>query len=216
MMCPAYQGQIMKMKKWKLLDFNSIDRQRFCLKTLKAKSYRCSDVYCMIKRLLLSLNASPCCKDFMSRTAYDLAPDRDSRNVFRRYMAEYPDQFDYSKSHIPSPLTDEIEQDSVEKKRIARKIKREKDKEKKKVEEVIQKEKNEKVMFLKLSDREKMALAAERRILAASGNAGVILTRCFQCAIDMSGKLPFTYNEYRFCSMQCLKQHRLTHPTLEI
>uniref|UniRef100_A0A8D9DWN0 Ankyrin repeat and zinc finger domain-containing protein 1 n=1 Tax=Cacopsylla melanoneura TaxID=428564 RepID=A0A8D9DWN0_9HEMI len=187
------------------------DSNKNTLLHLAAKSAHTNNI-----KLLLSLNASPCCKDFMSRTAYDLAPDRDSRNVFRRYMAEYPDQFDYSKSHIPSPLTDEIEQDSVEKKRIARKIKREKDKEKKKVEEVIQKEKNEKVMFLKLSDREKMALAAERRILAASGNAGVILTRCFQCAIDMSGKLPFTYNEYRFCSMQCLKQHRLTHPTLEI
>ncbi|XP_008482411.2 ankyrin repeat and zinc finger domain-containing protein 1-like [Diaphorina citri] len=58
-------------------------------------------------RLLLSLDASPCHKDFMSRTAYDLAPNRDSRNIFRRYMAEYPDQFDYSKSHIPSPLTDD-------------------------------------------------------------------------------------------------------------
>ncbi|KAI5745224.1 hypothetical protein M8J76_009354 [Diaphorina citri] len=166
-------------------------------------------------RLLLSLDASPCHKDFMSRTAYDLAPNRDSRNIFRRYMAEYPDQFDYSKSHIPSPLTDELEQDSVEKKRALRKVKREKEKEKKKVEEIVQKERNEKEMFLKLSDREKMALAAERRILAAS-TSNVVLARCFQCASDMSGKVPFTYNEYRFCSMGCLKQHRQTHPTLEI
>lgn len=150
----------------------------------------------------------------MSRTAYDLAPDRESRNVFRRYMAEFPDQFDYSKSHIPSPLTDKIELDSLDKKRALRKIKREKEKKKKKAEEVIQQEKKEQQMFLKLSDQEKMALAAERRILAATSN--VVLARCFQCATDMSGKVPFIYDAYRFCSMTCLKLHRRSHPTLEI
>ena len=44
-----------------------------------------------------------------------------------------------------------------------------------------------------LSDREKRALAAERRILASSTENGsaagsVVLSRCYQCGADMSGK----------------------------
>ena len=51
----------------------------------------------------------------------------------------------------------------------------------------------EKRRFLALSDREKRALAAERRILAASSEKGaeagsMVLSRCYQCGADMSGK----------------------------
>ena len=53
------------------------------------------------------------------------------------------------------------------------------------------------------------ALAAERRVLAAAGRQGVVLTRCYECAIDMTGKVPFEYSDKRFCSMACLKKHRV-------
>lgn len=55
------------------------------------------------------------------------------------------------------------------------------------------------------------ALAAERRILASVGKAAVnlALVRCFQCAINITGKVPFEYNDKLFCSMDCLKAHRI-------
>ena len=50
----------------------------------------------------------------------------------------------------------------------------------------------EKRRFLSLSDREKRALAAERRILAAASESGAatvaVLSRCYQCGADISGK----------------------------
>ncbi|KAK2158960.1 hypothetical protein LSH36_161g07001 [Paralvinella palmiformis] len=55
------------------------------------------------------------------------------------------------------------------------------------------------------------ALAAEKRLTVqalASGQSPPIFSRCFQCALDITGKIPFEYAEYKFCSTKCLKQHR--------
>lgn len=101
------------------------------------------------------------------------------------------------------------------------------DREKRKVEE-------EKARFLALSDREKVtfvritlgnvdpifafvqrALAAERRLLANISKEGLptpVLVRCFLCADDMSGKIPFEYNQNKFCSPACLQKHRKLQP----
>ena len=62
-----------------------------------------------------------------------------------------------------------------------------------------------------LSDREKRALAAERRLMSNAAGAGVatpVLARCFLCAADMTGQVPFQYQDYRFCSTTCLQKHR--------
>lgn len=55
------------------------------------------------------------------------------------------------------------------------------------------------------------ALAAERRFLSqiADGKVKPVVSRCFQCAADITGKVPFEYDIHRFCSIDCLKQHRL-------
>lgn len=89
-------------------------------------------------------------------TAYDFAPDKDTRNVFRRFMGEFPDKYDYTKSHIPSALTEEVEQEQAEKRRQARKQKRQKEKEKRIADEPRRQEEAEKKRFLELSDREKV------------------------------------------------------------
>uniref|UniRef100_A0A1I8FS61 VATC domain-containing protein n=1 Tax=Macrostomum lignano TaxID=282301 RepID=A0A1I8FS61_9PLAT len=69
-----------------------------------------------------------------------------------------------------------------------------------------------------LSDTQKMALAAERRLLAQAAasqqSAGgtnqkpLILSRCFQCAADITAKYRFHYDRYEFCSTNCLRRHR--------
>lgn len=107
------------------------------------------------------------------------------------------------------PTNSLTSEEIAEKKKAQRKIKKEKEKEKRKENEVKQKEQLEKRRFLELSDREKRALAAERRILSQSGT---ITSRCFLCASDMAGKVPFEYSNNRFCSVECLKAHRLKNP----
>lgn len=48
-------------------------------------------------RFLLENGGDPCARDKKSMTAYDFAPNKETRNVFRRFMGEYPDKYDYSK-----------------------------------------------------------------------------------------------------------------------
>ena len=35
-----------------------------------------------------------------------------------------------------------------------------------------------------------------------------LFSRCWQCATDMTGKIPFQYFDYKFCSTKCLQTHR--------
>ncbi|XP_023311873.1 ankyrin repeat and zinc finger domain-containing protein 1-like, partial [Anoplophora glabripennis] len=102
-------------------------------------------------------------------------------------------------------------EETAEKRKTQRKVKKEKEKEKKKENLVKRKEDEEKDRFLHLSDREKRALAAERRILSQSGT---VTARCFLCASDISGKVPFEYSGNRFCTIECLKAHRIKNPVV--
>jgi len=59
------------------------------------------------------------------------------------------------------------------------------------------------------------ALAAEKRILGQlvdKGEKRPILARCFDCAADITGKVPFEYNHNIFCSTKCLIAHRKKFP----
>ncbi|XP_047112959.1 ankyrin repeat and zinc finger domain-containing protein 1-like [Schistocerca piceifrons] len=169
--------------------------------------------YCEIIRMLLSAGSDPCHKNKKLQTPYVVSYNKETKNVFRQFYAEFPDKYNYRKSQIPGPLTDETEKKMLEKRRTQRKLKREREKVKKQEEEKIKKEEAEKERFLRLSDREKCALAAERRMLLnAEKNGGVLptISRCFQCAKDITGCTPFEYNMYKFCSIECLKQHRIS------
>ncbi|KAK0159020.1 hypothetical protein PV328_009952 [Microctonus aethiopoides] len=154
---------------------------------------------------LLEIGIDPCKKNKKLQTAYVITSNKEVRNTFRRFMAVNPNKFDYNKSQIPAPLTPEMEEEELEKKRHQRKVKREREKLKKKEFELKKKEAEEKQRFLNLPDREKRALEAERRIPHGS----MIVTRCFQCGTNTTGMICFEYNSNRFCSMPCLKEHRL-------
>ncbi|OAD54422.1 Ankyrin repeat and zinc finger domain-containing protein 1 [Eufriesea mexicana] len=155
---------------------------------------------------LLEIGSDPCNKNKKLQTPYAATNDKETRNIFRRFMGANPGKFNYSKSQIPGPLTDEIEQEELEKRKQQRKVKREKDKLKRKEFELKKQEEDAKQRYLSLSDKEKRALAAEQRILK---QGCIVISRCFQCAVDMAGQVPFEYNSNRFCSMPCLKEHRL-------
>lgn len=59
-------------------------------------------------------------------------------------------------------------------------------------------------------------MAAEQRILAQckrNKEELPVLVRCFDCACDMTGKVPFEYNQNIFCTTKCLSSHRKKFPT---
>ena len=100
---------------------------------------------------------------------FNLSKDREVRNSFRKFMGENPDKFDYKTAQIPAPLDKEEEEErerkASEKKRAQREKKREKEKALKGEEAKLKAEEAEKERFLNLTDREKRALAAERRLM---------------------------------------------------
>lgn len=62
---------------------------------------------------LLEEGADPCVKEKGGRTPYVVATDKETRNVFRRFMAVYPDKWDWHAANVPSPLTAELEADQA-------------------------------------------------------------------------------------------------------
>ncbi|XP_014667024.1 PREDICTED: ankyrin repeat and zinc finger domain-containing protein 1-like [Priapulus caudatus] len=164
---------------------------------------------------LLEVGSNPCIRDKKDRTPFLNSKDKATRNEFRRFMGKYPDRYDYREAQIPSSLTEEMERERAakekERKRFAQKAKKERQKELKVEEARIAAECKEKKRFLELSDREKRALAAERRMvqhLQEQGSCIPVLARCFQCGTDMTGQTPFEYMDFKFCSTTCLREHR--------
>ncbi|KAJ0070301.1 hypothetical protein NL108_007637, partial [Boleophthalmus pectinirostris] len=126
-----------------------------------------------VVKCLLDVGADPACRDKKGQTPYNVAPEKDTRNVFRKYMGENPDKYDYSKAQIPGPLTAELESKKQEKKKAQKAQKKQREKEQKEEKKKQEMEEEEKKRFAALSDREKRALAAERRLAEQAAATGV-------------------------------------------
>ncbi|RZC34749.1 ankyrin repeat and zinc finger domain-containing protein 1 [Asbolus verrucosus] len=158
---------------------------------------------------LLKNDANPCAKNQKQQTPYTSTQSKEIREALKQFARDNPDKYNYNKAQIQTNVLSPEE--ANEKKKAQRKIKKEKEKIKRKENEIKKQEESEKERFLKLSDREKRALAAERRILSQSG---AVIARCFLCAADITGKVPFEYLGNRFCSVDCLKAHRMQNPVV--
>ncbi|XP_070832323.1 tRNA endonuclease ANKZF1 isoform X2 [Chaetodon trifascialis] len=164
-----------------------------------------------VVRLLLDAGADPACRDNKGQTPYIVAPDKDTRNVFRKYMGENPDKYDYARAQVPGPLTAEIESKQQEKKKAQKVLRKQREKEQKEEKRKQELEAEEKKRFASLTDREKRALAAERRLAEQVASKGVSLSnvkRCWLCGESLLGKIPFQYLEYSFCTPRCVQAHR--------
>ena len=161
---------------------------------------------------LLMHGADPSLRDKQKKVPFMVAETKDTRNMFRKFMGEFPDRYDYKTAQIPAPASKEEEEEKLrrqkEKKKAQRAAKQEKEKQAKAEEKQRKAEVEEKERFLNLSDREKRALAAERRLLGTGGGAALPKQRCFRCGVDITGKTPFEYSDYKFCSIGCVKKHR--------
>ncbi|XP_028292405.1 ankyrin repeat and zinc finger domain-containing protein 1 isoform X2 [Gouania willdenowi] len=165
-------------------------------------------------QVLLDAGADPACRDNKGQTPYVVAPDKDTRKVFQKYMGENPDKYDYIKAKVPGPLTAELESKKLEKKKTQKAQKKQRDKEQKDVQRKQQMEAEEKKRFASLTDREKRALAAEKRLAAQVTATGINLSnvqRCWMCGESVLGKIPFHYMEFSFCSPHCVQAHRKTN-----
>uniref|UniRef100_A0A8C8VN75 Vms1-associating treble clef domain-containing protein n=1 Tax=Pelusios castaneus TaxID=367368 RepID=A0A8C8VN75_9SAUR len=119
-------------------------------------------------------------------------------------MADHPAQYDYRQAKVPEPLTPEMEAQRREKQRAQRAQRKQQ-----------AQEQEEKRRFAALSDREKRALAAERRLAGQLLDTGAALTnprRCWQCGESLLGQIPFCYLDFSFCSTGCLQTHRRGRP----
>ncbi|KAL3199146.1 hypothetical protein MRX96_014111 [Rhipicephalus microplus] len=187
------------------IGFSDSTLLHYCAKNSAVKLIQC----------LLEAGADPAVKNGKGLTPYAVCSDKQTRNEFRRFKGSHPEKYDYVAAQIPDALTEEAERErsqrQAEKQREKRKLHREKLKERKAAELQRQQEELEKKRFLSLSDREKRALAAERRfakqVLETNG-AHVVLMRCFMCGTDITGKVPFEYSANKFCTMNCVKEHR--------
>ncbi|CAG8634375.1 13508_t:CDS:2, partial [Acaulospora colombiana] len=54
-----------------------------------------------IVKYLLIENSDPTILSTRNMTPYDLAKDKETRNIFRRHMADHPEQWDWSSAHLP-------------------------------------------------------------------------------------------------------------------
>lgn len=169
-----------------------------------------------VVRLLLEAGADPTVLDSQARPPYTVAADRSTRNEFRRFMEKNPDAYDYNKAQVPGPLTPEMEARQVMRKREQKAARRQREEQQRKQREQEMREQEERRRFAALSDREKRALAAERRLAAQLGAPGpqipdpaiVSVRRCWSCGTSLQGLIPFHYLDFSFCSTRCLQDHR--------
>jgi len=119
---------------------------------------------------------------FGFRVPYDVSKDRDTRNAFRKYRAENPEQWDWQAAHVPSGLT---EQDEM----LREERERQKTKEKKKKAEKARKERR------KLEDAERVAVTAD--LLAASQGEDISLLSRYIAEAEQIGCDEAALNEAR-------------------
>ncbi|KAF4322362.1 hypothetical protein BBO99_00000033 [Phytophthora kernoviae] len=140
-----------------------------------------------IVEYLLKQGANPALLDLHGRPPYFLCSSKETRNAFRRYMAEHPDAWDYATAQIPEGLTSEMEQRKKEKEAEKRRRAKERKKQQKKEAAELKRE--------EATRQEEL----ERKIAA-----GLACDFCGKYA----GKSPFTRLEFKYCSTDCVNGHK--------
>ncbi|BHF84254.1 Ankyrin repeat and zinc finger domain-containing protein 1 [Sparganum proliferum] len=174
--------------------------------------------------MLLSSGCRPDCPDVHGMTPYRLAGQLGKSKFsacFRKFRKAYPDRYDYEKAQIPCgpdpPPASSTKYSPTQRSRPRRTQTEVKNAASVLTQSAADRKPIDELKFAGLSMREKCALAAERRIAAAQGAAAAAASTvsanpvgyCCQCSTDLTGRQPFTYNDFRFCSPSCLRTHRL-------
>nr|XP_013816090.1 PREDICTED: ankyrin repeat and zinc finger domain-containing protein 1 isoform X2 [Apteryx mantelli mantelli] len=196
-----------------------VDERGYTLLHVAARAGKAEAVY-----LLLEAGADPALRDRQEQPAYCVSADKPTRNAFRKFVVDHPDKYDYSRAkwemvtalcpccpQVPGPLTPEMEAKKLEKKRAQKAQRKQREQAQREERKQQEQEQDEKQRFAALSDREKRALAADRRLAAQLQDAGATLvniSRCWHCGESLLGWIPFHYLDFSFCSTACLQTHR--------
>jgi hypothetical protein len=180
---------------------------------------------------LLSHGANPATPDLTKkhRVPYYLSLNKQTRDLYRRFMNDFPNKYDYKMSGVPEPLTEEQlnarQEKEKDKKRKKNKLKKQKEAQQKQKQKEIETELEERKKFLELTDQEKKKLILDRNFLNIlpnqaepispkySANDFKVISRCWYCGVDNSSNVPFEYFDYKFCSTKCLKAHKTQQTT---
>ncbi|CAB3227206.1 unnamed protein product [Arctia plantaginis] len=138
---------------------------------------------------ILSAGGDPCIKNNQLQTPYAASPHHETRIAFRLFQAQNPEKYNYSKSQIPGPITTEQLEQEKEKKAQQKRAKRQREKER-------QIDKLKANAFTQLTDAEKRKSPEDR---------------CFLCGSQLP-KVPFEYDDCKFCKIPCLHSHRNIRP----
>lgn len=183
-------------------------------------------------KLLLDNGADPALPNERGQVPFSVSSDKDARNAFRRFMAEYPDKWDYTAANVPSPLTAEMEEKQAAKAKADKKRAKEAKKRREKAEKDAQRkaeeakaaaeaekaaaaaakrerdarEKREKAM----TPRERAAAAALARHGAAGGPKAVDPSgrKCDFCGQPMPLKGGFEKLNFVYCQALCMREHK--------
>ncbi|XP_062972867.1 tRNA endonuclease ANKZF1 [Elgaria multicarinata webbii] len=164
-----------------------------------------------VVRLLLETGADPALRDIQEQPPYCVSANKQTRGEFRRFMGEQPEKYDYVRAQVPGPLTAEMEARQAERRRAQKAQRKQREREEREAQQLLEQEEDEKRRFALLSDREKRALAAERRLASQLKDSGTSLSntrRCWLCGESLLGRIPFHYLDFSFCSTSCLRAHR--------
>ncbi|VDM17891.1 unnamed protein product [Hydatigera taeniaeformis] len=151
-----------------------------------------------VVRILLMSGCRPEGRDNNGVTPYFLAKQIGKKRLltcFKSFRQDYPDRFDYQKAGIPlnSPKSASASASRQQKKNI----------------QVVSPNVGDTSQQMdSMSIREKCASAAEKRALLAQQRGKPQIT-CNQCLMDITGKQPFSYLAFVFCSSECLRNHRI-------
>uniref|UniRef100_UPI00358FE737 tRNA endonuclease ANKZF1 n=1 Tax=Myxine glutinosa TaxID=7769 RepID=UPI00358FE737 len=163
--------------------------------------------------LLLEAGSDPAIRNRKGNTAYNVSTQKTTRAAFISYRETHPQKYDYDMAQIPVPLTEEEKQQRADKLRAQKSIRRERERERQREQQRAIAEEEERIKFAALSDREKRAVAAERRIVQLSTKCTNNIARCWFCGKSFEGKTPFEYLDFYFCSVVCLQLHRKERQT---
>lgn len=160
--------------------------------------------------LLLDNGADPTIRDMYGKLPIDLAQQKSTRNVFRRFAGENLELWNYKIAHI-EPLTDELEDIKKSKMAEKRKKKKQRQKEKKQL-ELLEKEKNEAEKAKQLledsliqerDDKIKNMPLKQKAFQAFEIKMGL---KCDYCGTLIT-KTPFERLKYRYCTTKCVVAH---------
>ncbi|KAJ3020579.1 hypothetical protein HKX48_000600 [Thoreauomyces humboldtii] len=180
---------------------------------------------------LLSLGADPTTRtEKKGLPAYDMATAKDTRDAFRRFVAGFPDKWDWKEAHVPGALTPEMEQQQKDKDREKKRKQKEKQKaynaakklaepEEEETQPVASMSKKSAVKGLGKSDREALGMTPERRAamdrekraLAAEARIRGRMNQCAACGKSLLNVTPFEKFLFRYCSMACVQKHQILH-----